>query len=314
MAEKVVYVRAPRRERTEKIDIGVFIDSALAAAAIAIIYFVGWPLAQKFLKGDLKLPEFKLPDIKLPTIGGGGAAPTNGGTGNGGGGGGAPSPGKVVYTSASWGPSRNPESGPSNSKFGNQDPQDKNFMASHAGAGCSFKIGGGVLTLGGDRCRAYLVGNNYNSMMEWSGMFVDGKGDFSMRLRSRHNEGGAPANRFGGYGCSIEPNGKGGFAREDYHNVHNWSTGDKWQIVSGTKGQWFKARFAVQDQGSGVTCSLWILEGNSWVLKARATDPKPNPWAHNRSLIDKYSYSWIRTNGGGKIAVKDLRITEIGPL
>jgi hypothetical protein len=226
----------------------------------------------------------------------------------------APSPGKVVYTSASWTASRNPASGPKNGKFGAQDPKDKNFMASHAGSGCSFKIGGGVLTLGGDRCRAYLIGNNYNSMMEFDGMFVDGKGDFSMRLRSRHNEGGSSSNRFGGYGLSIEPNGKGGFAREDYHNVHAWTTGDKWQIVSGAKGQWFRARFAVQDSGSSVTMSVWVMEGGRWVLKGRAADPKPNAWANKRTLFDKYSYSWIRTNGGGKIAVRNLRITEVGPL
>ena len=82
MPEKVVYVRAPKRERSEKIDLNVFIDSALAAAAIAIIYFVGWPLAQKFLKGELKLPEFKLPDIKLPR-GGSTPPPPTGGTATG---------------------------------------------------------------------------------------------------------------------------------------------------------------------------------------------------------------------------------------
>ena len=78
VAEKVVYVRAPKRERAEKIDLDVFIDSALAAAAIAVIYFVGWPLVQKFMKGELKLPD--LSNLKLPTRGGGTTQSTGGST------------------------------------------------------------------------------------------------------------------------------------------------------------------------------------------------------------------------------------------
>ena len=81
MAEKV----APKVKRAEKIDLDVFFDSALAAAAIAVIYFVGWPLAQKLIKGELKLPDFSkiLSDLKFPVIGsklprstGNGGAPT----------------------------------------------------------------------------------------------------------------------------------------------------------------------------------------------------------------------------------------------
>lgn len=82
MAEKVVYVKAPRKERAEKIDLDVFFDSMLAAGAIAVIYFVGWPLVQKLIKGEIKLPDLKFPVIgsRLPTsdndnpIGSGGAS------------------------------------------------------------------------------------------------------------------------------------------------------------------------------------------------------------------------------------------------
>lgn len=66
VAERVVYVRAPRRERAEKIDLDVFFDSAFAAGAIAVIYFLGWPLVQSLMKGDLKLPD--LSNLKLPTF------------------------------------------------------------------------------------------------------------------------------------------------------------------------------------------------------------------------------------------------------
>jgi len=84
VAEKVVYVRAPKRERAEKIDLNVFFDSALAAGAIAIIYFVGWPLVQKFMKGEIKLPDFAnlLSNLKFPVLGSqlprNGGAPTSG--------------------------------------------------------------------------------------------------------------------------------------------------------------------------------------------------------------------------------------------
>ena len=89
MAEKVVYVRAPKKEHAEKIDLNVFFDSMLAAGAIAIIYFVGWPLAQKLIKGEIKFPDLSnlLNGLKFPVLGsqlprnGGGAptTPSNGG-------------------------------------------------------------------------------------------------------------------------------------------------------------------------------------------------------------------------------------------
>src|SRR4030095_13316735 len=52
--------------------------------------------------------------------------------------------------------------------------------------------------------RFYLYCLNYDATLEIEAAWWKGDGDCSLKMQSRHNEGGDCANRFGGYGLAID--------------------------------------------------------------------------------------------------------------
>lgn len=176
----------------------------------------------------------------------------------------------------------------------------------------------GRLSSGSGFGRVYISVNNYNSRMESEFMFESGQIDtLSLRLRSRHNEGGACSNRFGGFGASIKPGGELGFQTESCHNNHENS-------ISGRlpkplqQGKWYKFAYSVYDapDKKSVNFKLEFDYGDGQGLKTYLTGKHASPQAYymdEKTLMSK-SYVWLRTNrsGSGVTAFKNFRVTAIG--
>ena len=158
--------------------------------------------------------------------------------------------------------------------------------------------------------RFYLYALNYDATLEIECAFWNAaKGqDLSLKMRSRHNEGGEGPNRFGGYGLSVDRTGWGA-KREIFHNSHDQSkSGDLPEKPETQK--YFKIRFTVKDQGEGEVVQLAEMNGKEFMKKL---DPSPKDYMIDKPSFAKQSYIWVRSNidsGTGEIRIKSLRVLK----
>jgi hypothetical protein len=166
------------------------------------------------------------------------------------------------------------------------------------------------LVCGAGHGRFYFYVLNYDVTLEIECAFWnETKGqDLSLKVRSRHNEGGTGTdNRFGGYGLSVDRAGFGA-KREDFHNQHSQSQSGKLPTTPKTK-EYFKIEFTVKDNGKEVKQTA-SMNGKQFMTK---TDTSPKPYMVNKGLYDKQSYLWVRQNidsGNGEIRIKRLRVLK----
>ena len=144
---------------------------------------------------------------------------------------------------------------------------------------------------------------NYDATLEIECAFWNSASgqDCSLKMRSRHNEGGAESNRFGGYGLSIDKAGWGSKV-EQFHNEHSESSSGSLPSKPET-GKYFKVEFSVKDSGSGVELT-GKYNGTEFMKK---TVKK----YQDQTIFDKQSYFWVRSNvdsGTGEIRIKRLRV------
>jgi hypothetical protein len=127
---------------------------------------------------------------------------------------------------------------------------------------------------------------------------VSGTGcdNLSIRLRSRHNEGGDPVNRFGGHGWSIDTKGAVSFKTEDYHNVHSNSHDFNSGINPGTT--WHHVHQTLK--GNNSTFSIDGKQVGSVTCSNHGDD----------SLLAKNSMIWLRLNNSdhGRIYICAINI------
>jgi hypothetical protein len=167
------------------------------------------------------------------------------------------------------------------------------------------------LVCGTGHGRFYFYVLNYNATLEIEAAFWnEAKGqDLSLKMRSRHNEGGAETNRFGGYGLSIDRVGYGA-KREDFHNQHSQSQGGKTPEKVETK-KYFKIEFTVKDEDGGKKVRQTAkMNGKDFMTKV---DLSPKGYMVDKSLYEKQSYYWIRQNidaGSGEIRIKRVRVLK----
>ena len=131
--------------------------------------------------------------------------------------------------------------------------------------------------------------------------------DLSLKVRSRHNEGGACSNRFGGYGLSLDRSGYDA-KREICHNEHDQSQSGKLPTTPKTK-EYFKIKFTVKDQGGSVR-QTGEMNGQAFMNKV---DNSPIPYMVDRASFANQSYYWVRSNidsGSGEIRIKSLRLLK----
>src|SRR6185503_6400408 len=161
----------------------------------------------------------------------------------------------------------------------------------------------------GGHGRFYGYVLNYDSTLEIEAAFWNEVGgqDLSLKTRSRHNEGGACENRFGGYGLSIDRSGYDA-KREICHNIHDQSQAGKLPVTPKT-GEYFTIRFTVKDQGNEVR-QTGEMNGQQFMNKV---DSSPKPYMTDKASFAKQSYYWVRSNidsGTGEIRIKRLRILK----
>jgi hypothetical protein len=155
--------------------------------------------------------------------------------------------------------------------------------------------------------RFYGYCKNYNVRMEIECAFwnsVSGQ-DLSLKLRSRHNEGGDCSNRFGGYGCAPDRDGWNA-KRETCHNIHDQSKSGSLPKKPQT-GQYNIWKFSVKDEGSSVR-QTGEMDGVKFMDKV---DTSPKAYMRDKASFEKQSYYWVRQNvdsGTGEIRIKSLKI------
>ena len=134
---------------------------------------------------------------------------------------------------------------------------------------------------------------------------VSGSGgvdNLSLKLRSRHNEGGDCSNRFGGFGCSIDKSALN-MKTESCHNNHENSL-SKSHGVNINDGQFHTIEFECKDDGSAVAFVAWV----DGVQKMTGKHNSPKAFYLDKASFQKNSYFWLRLNNGdhGRIYVYAL--------
>jgi hypothetical protein len=165
--------------------------------------------------------------------------------------------------------------------------------------------------------RFYFFATNFNSQLELEFALSKETDNLSLKLRSRHQEGGSPENRFGGYGCSIAID-EVGMKKELYHNVHSNSKSRSLSPRLRTD-TWYGVRFSIRnsDDNSKVLyqCDLDYKDGKGFVSVLSHADPKPEAYAMDKASFDKQSYGWIRQNNEqkGTIRLRNMRLVDLSP-
>lgn len=164
-----------------------------------------------------------------------------------------------------------------------------------------------ICQAGHGRFYGYVL--NYDATLEIEAAFWNEAAgqDLSLKMRSRHNEGGAGENRFGGYGLSIDRSGYDA-KREIFHNEHDEAQSGKLPVTPKTK-EYFTIKFTVKDQGGQVR-QIGEMNGQPFMNKV---DSSPKPYMVDKASFAKQSYYWIRSNidsGEGEIRIKSLRILK----
>jgi len=162
--------------------------------------------------------------------------------------------------------------------------------------------------------RFYLCVTNFNAQLDFDFNIMDSSVDnMSIKGRSRHQSGGAPANRFGGLGNATSTKDTD-FKIEDYHNVHE--KGYNQNLPKPLKvGEWYHKRYIYQNtaDNKGIHMEDWIdyNDGNGLIKIFERTETKPIAAAMDKAMFDKESWVWNRLNGSGSIAFKNYRITAL---
>lgn len=232
---------------------------------------------------------------KAKGIFGGGGGGGGSGNGNGGGGNGGPSTpaGTVLYDSNNgWSDVETAASG---------NPQ---FDAGSDGVGrlsCDA----------GSHGRVYIGVKNYNAVMQGEFMYesgFSGNDNFSLRLRSRHQEGGDCTNRFGGFGASIHIDGEVGFETESCHNEHENSISGELPFTP-EEGKWYGFRYYCVDSAdkSSVNFKLEMDDGSGFQTVHTGSHPSPQPNYLDEASFQESSYIWLRMNNASSAAVLAFR-------
>ena len=169
----------------------------------------------------------------------------------------------------------------------------------------------GKLSCGAGHCRVYIDVKNHNARMEGEYMYTGAVTNLSLRLRSRHQEGGACTNRFGGYGAAIQKSGEVEFQTESCHNLHENSISGQ-QSPAPVEGKWYKFAFSCWDSPDKKSANFKLDIDGKTVLTGK--HPSPKPYFQDEALHNQKSYIWLRSNnsGSGSISFRNFKVYKIG--
>ena len=204
--------------------------------------------------------------------------------------------------------------------YGEQTPDSKGIFMAASGSPRVHVDEDGTFHLEADagHGRMYIRALNYNARMEGEICFEDDAiNNTTLRLRSRHNEGGGEGNNFGGFGATVERAEQlAEYSTEPYHNLHENSIKKPLAIPHET-GKWFKFKYSVQDSPDSKKV-LFKTEydygdGKGFVTVLEGEHPEPKPYYLDKALYAKESYAWLRVNNDatGSVAYKNIRIIKL---
>ena len=166
--------------------------------------------------------------------------------------------------------------------------------------------------------RVYIKAKNYNSRMEGELMFEDNAiRNTTLRLRSRHNMGGACENRFGGFGVTVERAEQlAETSTERCHNEHS-NTVKKPLEKNIEVGAWIKFKYSCWSSADKKSINQKLEydyndgQGFKTVLDESFTSVEPHMM--DEASFAQESYAWLRVNNEstGKVAYRNIRIVKI---
>lgn len=203
-------------------------------------------------------------------------------------------------------------------KWGNQT--FGGFYTAASGNPSAIIDGDGVIHLRANKGhgRLYHLIKNYNVRMEIKCMFEDMNIDnMSFKLRSRHGEGGAGENRYGGYGghISLKEN-IAGLKSEKFHNEHD-SGIEKSLPTKLELKKWFDVAVTIKtsaDNKSVTAIFEYDPNGNKqWKEVCRQTLNNVPSYYVDKNKFMQNSYLWTRINNEttGQVAFKDMMIYDL---
>lgn len=302
MATRVVY----REPREKSFNFEPLILPAVAIGGLVLVAVYKDETVQIIDKLTDALKNLKIYPIDIPIYPIGPSPQPVPDEGGGGGGGGAPPiAGGTIWTSSKWGNGKSR----SISSHQQKDPYDSSlYIAAGSGRKGTFP-GDGTARLQGDQSRFYLLARNYNSAIFMDARASSGLSNLSLKLRSRHGEGGSCENRFGGYGVAFHFDANDVESkRENCHNIHETIGNCKPGKLN--YNQTYNLGMTCQDNGRSVVMGAYI----NGRRVCQFIDKSPKPYMQNKSSFGNRSYAWIRTNGGGSITLKNVVMKEIGAL
>jgi hypothetical protein len=162
--------------------------------------------------------------------------------------------------------------------------------------------------------RFYLCVTNFNAQLDFDFNIMDSSVDnMSIKGRSRHQSGGAPAHRFGGLGNATSTKDTD-FKIEEYHNVHQ--QGYNKNLPQPLKvGEWYSKRYIYKntDDNKAIHMEDWIdyNDGKGLIKIFERTETKPIAAAMDKASFDQESWIWFRNNGSGSIAFRNVKVTAL---
>lgn len=132
--------------------------------------------------------------------------------------------------------------------------------------------------------------------------------NLSLKLRSRHNESGDCANRFGGFGCAIDKSALD-MKTESCHNNHENSL-SKSHGASIFDGKFHTLEFICKNSADNKKVEfIALLDG---VQKMTGAHNSPKVAYMDKSLYQQNSYFWVRINNAdhGRIYVYALNFNS----
>jgi hypothetical protein len=164
--------------------------------------------------------------------------------------------------------------------------------------------------------RFYVAACNYNARLEFEFNIMAGSVDnLSTKCRSRHQMGGACENKFGGLGTHVALD-EVGFKAEKCHNIQDQKDAQDVKLKKKLElNKWYKSKYEYKDAADGKSIEYvrWLdyNDGNGWVKVLEGAHKHPLPFYMKKSLYEEQSEFWMRLNGSGKVALKNLRLTAL---
>lgn len=199
-------------------------------------------------------------------------------------------------------------------KEGNTGPDGLGLYTAASGNPHLVVDGNGTAHLFSSRFgRIYICAKNYSSVLEMDFNIENTAVDnLSLKLRSRHQEGGAGPNRGGGEGWAISLKDWDS-KRENFHNEHS-PLGSKKLSQTLKIGTWYKLRFTCKDAGANKIQLIGEIDyGQGFVKEMDLIDSGAPSYFFDKVLLQKNSYFWIRCNASGNASVglKNVRLTRL---